>query len=123
MFTNHIGIKVKNIDNSQIFYCKNLGFSYDHKYEDDNKILVFLKNENSVLELVYLKDTEYNSVKNGIIDHIAFTVDNIYEYIDKLKNRGVKFISDEVIKIDGKLIVFFEGSEGEKIELVQYLAV
>ena len=42
MLTNHIGIKVKDIEKVQKFYCQNLGFECEHKYEDEDKILVFL---------------------------------------------------------------------------------
>jgi lactoylglutathione lyase len=121
MLTNHIGIKVRDIEKSQKFYCENLEFIFEHKYEDDNIVLVFLKNENSVIELVYSKNNIYSSVKNGVIDHLAFTVTDIHKYIDKLKKRNVNFITNEVIALDGKLIIFFEGADGEKIELVQYV--
>ncbi|WP_434296544.1 VOC family protein [Clostridium sporogenes] len=121
MLTNHLGIKVKGIEKAQKFYCENLEFQFEHKYEDKDKILVFLKNENSVIELIHSKNNVYNSVKNGIIDHLAFTVTNIQEYIDKLKRKNVNFITNEITEVDGKLIIFFEGAEGEKIELVQYI--
>ncbi|EJP6471223.1 glyoxalase/bleomycin resistance/dioxygenase family protein [Clostridium sporogenes] len=120
MLTNHLGIKVRDIEKVQKFYCENLEFEFEHKYEDEDKILVFLKNENSVIELIYSKNKEYNSVINGIIDHVAFTVTNIQECINKLKRKNVKFITNEVTEVDGKIIIFFEGAEGEKIELVQY---
>ncbi|MCR1933185.1 VOC family protein [Clostridium tepidum] len=121
MLTNHIGIKVKDIEKVQKFYCQNLGFECEHKYEDEDKILVFLKNKNSVIELIYSKNKEYSSAVNGIIDHIAFSVNNIQECIDKLKKKNVKFITNEITEVDGKMIIFFEGAEGEKIELVQYI--
>ncbi|EJO5347621.1 VOC family protein [Clostridium botulinum] len=121
MFTNHLGIKVTDIEKAKKFYCENLEFQYDHKYEDEDKILVFLKNENSVIELVYSKNNIYNSVTNGIIDHVAFTVDDIHEYINKLKKKNINFITKEVIEIDSKLIIFLQGPEGEKIELVQHI--
>ena len=120
MVTNHIGIKVKDVEACKKFYCENLGFEVEHKYEDEDKILMFLKNENSVLELIYSKNKEFGSVNNGIIEHIAFTVDDIQEYIDKLKKNNVKFLTD-IIKVDGKLVTFFEGSQGEKLELVEHL--
>lgn len=121
MLTNHIGIKVKNIEESQKFYCDNLGFELDHKYDDDKRTLVFLKNENSVIELVYVKTSEYNSVMNGIVEHIAFTVDDIEKYTEDLIDRGVKFVTCHPMEIDNKLVIFFEGPSGEKLELVQHL--
>lgn len=43
MLTNHLGIKVKDIEKVEKFYCENLEFEFEHKYEDEDKILVFLK--------------------------------------------------------------------------------
>lgn len=37
----------------------------------------------------------------------------------KVKDN-VKFLTD-IIKVDGKLVAFFEGSQGEKLELVEHL--
>lgn len=121
MLTNHVGIKVRDIENAQKFYCDNLEFTFEHKYEDEDKILVFIKNENSVIELVYSKNNAYSSVNNGVIDHLAFTVTDIKKYIDKLKKNNVNFITNEITEVDGKLIIFFQGPEEEKIELVQYI--
>lgn len=121
MLTNHIGIKVKNAERSQKFYCENLGFTLDHKYENENVILVFLKNENSVIELIHKKNVSYDSVQKGIVEHVAFTVDDIHAYVNKLKNNNVKFISDGLKEVDGKMIMFFQGPDGEKLELVQFI--
>ncbi len=115
MLTNHLGIKVKDIEKVQKFYCENLEFEFEHKHEDEDKILVFLKNENSVVELIHSKNNVYNSVKNGIIDHLAFTVTNIQEYIDKLKRKNVNFITNEIAEVDGKLIIFLKVLKGRKL--------
>lgn len=121
MFTNHIGLKVRDIEKSQDFYCENLDFIFESKYENDNVILLFLKNENSVIELIQSKDSIYTSVNHGIISHLAFTVTDIHQHIDKLKKNNVQFTQNEVRESNSKLIIFFEGPDGEKLELVQYI--
>ena len=119
MKTNHIGIRVRDIEASTKFYCDLLDFEFDHRFETPKLILVFLKNEDTKIELVYSKDGEYDYVRNGILEHFAFTVPDIYAHVEKLKNNNVNFISKNVIKFKDELIVFFEGPNGEKLELVQ----
>lgn len=119
MFTNHIGIRVRDIEKSSKFYCEILGFELKERFENEKLILLFLKNENTVIELVYAKNNEYDYVRNGILEHMAFTVDDIKKYVDKLKENNIKFISKDIIKFKGEYIIFFEGPDGEKLELVQ----
>lgn len=121
MFTNHIGLKIRNIEKSQNFYCENLDFVFENKYESDSAIILFLKNKNSVIELIQSKDNVYTSVNHGIISHLAFTVTDIHQHIDKLKKNNVQFTQNEVKEFNGKLIIFFEGPDGEKLELLQYI--
>lgn len=119
MFTNHIGIRVSNIEVSEKFYSEVMGFTLKERFENEKLILVFLQNENTVIELVYQKDGLYNYVKNGILEHMAFTVPDIEKYVEKLKEHNITFISKNIIKFKGELIIFFEGPDGEKLELVQ----
>ncbi|MEG2354213.1 MAG: VOC family protein [Clostridium sp.] len=121
MLTNHIGIKVRNIQEAEKFYCENLEFKLEHRYDDDKRTLVFLENASTVIELIYVKTLEYSSVANGIVEHIAFTVENIEEYAEKLRDNGVEFSTCHPMELDEKLVIFFQGPNGEKLELVQHL--
>ncbi|WP_040327334.1 VOC family protein [Clostridium ihumii] len=121
MFTNHIGLKVKDIEYCKSFYCENFDFKIHHEYEDERIKLTFLENENSIIELIYTKEKDYNYVQNGIVEHIAFTVDNIDLYKEKLMKNNVKCISKEFKEVDNKKIFFIEGPSGEKLELVEHI--
>ena len=55
------------------------------------------------------------------MEHIAFTVENLEDEIEKLKENNVEIISESPRVCDKKLIAFFKGPNGEKLEFVQYL--
>lgn len=121
MLTDHIGIKVRDIDASVKFYCDNLDFMVDSKFENERSKIVFLKNENTVIELICPKTGEYDFVSSGIINHMAFTVSDIYAYIEKLKKNNVKFDTEAPRELLDKKIIFFAGPDGESLEFVQYV--
>lgn len=120
MLIDHVGIKVRNAAISQKFYMDILGFNLDHKYEDDGVILVFLKNEDFLLEIIEKKNTSYDNVAAGIVEHMAFTVPNLEDYVARLKGEGVEFTTDPK-PVDNKRVIFFKGPDGEKLELVQHM--
>lgn len=121
MLTDHIGLKVKDLNTSVDFYSKNLDFVVDSNFETEKSHIVFLKNENTVIELICPKSGIYDCSANSVINHMAFIVPDIYEYIEKLKKNNIKFKTGEVKEATGKKIIFFYGPDGEELELVQYL--
>ncbi|MBJ6725531.1 VOC family protein [Geomesophilobacter sediminis] len=53
--------------------------------------------------------------------HLAFAVTDIEAEVDKLKKRGVRFISDiQVWEKTGKKLVYFHGPDDILLELAQY---
>lgn len=121
MFTDHIGIKVRDINASKKFYQENLEFQVESTYENERVNIVFMKNENTVIEFICPKNGDYDLVPNGIINHIAFVVKDIEESIEKLKANHVVFDTDAPRPMANKLIIFFKGPDGESLELVQYV--
>lgn len=120
MFTDHIGIKVRDINASTKFYKENLEFEVESIYENQISNIVFIKNENTVIELICPKSGEYSQVPNGIVSHIAFTVKDMAYYVEKLKKNNVSFVTAEPKKMEGKQIIFFTGPDGESLEFVEY---
>jgi len=55
------------------------------------------------------------------VNHLAFTVEDIEAELVRFKEAGVKLIDEEprTILNDNVKIVFFEGPNGEKLELVE----
>jgi len=58
--------------------------------------------------------------EEGIVNHLALTVEDIDAVISKLKQHGYD-IPDEYPRtiLDGRKIAFFKGPSGEKLELFQ----
>ncbi|GAA0123076.1 MAG: VOC family protein [Clostridium argentinense] len=117
---NHVGVTVKDMEASKKFYSEILDGIIDHEYEDENVHLCFIKSGNGVIELVQRKKVE-SSFNIGVVEHIAFTVENLEDEIEKLKENNVEIISESPRVCDKKLIAFFKGPNGEKLEFVQYL--
>ncbi|MDC3418412.1 VOC family protein [Aquibacillus salsiterrae] len=118
----HIGIMVNDMDESLAFYQNILGLELrNREWLNDTVELAFLffKDQPSVeVELVY----NGNSIANeGIVNHLAFTVQSIDAELSKLKDAGVKLVDEEPrIILNGTVkIAFFEGPNGEKLELVE----
>lgn len=120
MLTDHIGIKVKDLDISKKFYKENLDFKEVLTHENERVNILFMENENTVIELVCAKQGAYEQVPNGVVSHVAFTVPDIKYYVEKLKKSNVVFEMDEPMVMANKLIIFFAGPDGERLEFVQY---
>ncbi|WP_254842776.1 VOC family protein [Bacillus sp. MRMR6] len=117
----HVGIMVKNMDESLAFYQNILGLELRNREwlnESVELAFLFFPEQPSVeIELVYGVLVE----NEGIVNHLAFTVENIETELVRLKEAGVTLIDEEpqtVLKGTVK-IAFFYGPNGEKLELVE----
>lgn len=92
----HSMIRVKDLDRSLHFYCDLMGLSVRGKKENPKGqfTLVFLKaNEgDGEIELTYNwdSDEQYSTGRN--FGHLAFEVENIYEFCQKLMDNGVDIL-------------------------------
>lgn len=120
----HIGLIVSDIERSAKFYTEVLGFRQiwqnKNKSPEGDISIVFVQNTNCVLELICFPKTEKRSA--GSFDHIALRVENINSAMDRLKQKGVKFIEgsyEEAPQVfeNGSRWVFLSGPDGERIEL------
>jgi lactoylglutathione lyase len=56
----------------------------------------------------------------GIVNHLAFSVENVEEEMTRLKQLGVEFDNDiPRVVLGGVKIAFFTGPDGEVLELVE----
>lgn len=117
---NHVGVIVDDMEIAKKFYEEVIGAKLEHAYENERVQLAFYRIGSGVVELVKRKNTNHNR-NLGVVEHIAFTVDNIEESVKLLKKHNVKSISEEIISMENKLLFFFEGPNGEKLEYVQYV--
>ncbi|MDW7670874.1 MAG: methylmalonyl-CoA epimerase [Bacillota bacterium] len=98
---DHIGIAVKNLEETLKFYEEVLGMTCTGKEEvTEQKVRVaFLPVGDSEVELLESTDPEgpiakYIEKKGEGIQHIAFRVDNIEEAIENMKQKGVRMIDE-----------------------------
>jgi len=146
---NHINIVVSDLEKSVNFYTEVLGFKETRRATLQGEWIekiVGLKDVKAEVAYVLAKDGDLriellqyvspkgeavsvNSVSNTIgVRHIAFQVEGIYDFAKKLKEKGVKFISDPVkvpsstIKHDEghKILCYFLDPDGVILELAEY---
>jgi lactoylglutathione lyase len=88
-------VRIKDLDESLDFYCNKLGLKELKRNENEKGrfTLIFLGADNSdenmgLLELTYNWDNEeYAGGRN--FGHLAYSVQNIYETCQKLRENGV----------------------------------
>ncbi|MBS4539086.1 VOC family protein [Clostridium sp. D2Q-11] len=114
----HIAVVVKNIDKSKEFYQKVLGCEVEGDFEDDRLKFLYLKSGNGIIELLQYKEKDVERSR-GIIDHIAFTVEDLDKAIKRAKQYNALFIFDEPKIVNSMKIIFIEGPDGERIEFIE----
>ena len=122
----HTMVRVSNLDESVDFYVDKLGMVEIRRkvMEAGRHTLVFLAapldvenaktNRTPVLELTYNWDPEVFAESRSF-GHIAFHVKNIYEYCERLQQKGVKIIRPPR---DGKM-AFIRSPDNISIEFLQ----
>ncbi|MCK7612007.1 VOC family protein [Roseibium sediminicola] len=96
----HTMVRVTSIEDSLDFYCNKMGMTEVRRYENEKGrfTLIFLAGSEDVeagkanaaplLELTYNWDPEeYSGGRN--FGHLAYEVDNIYEFCENLQKKGV----------------------------------
>lgn len=130
---DHIGIAVKNLEDSNVLFANLLGESH-YKTELVNEQGVntsFFKVGDSKIELLEAIEKDgplkkfINKYGEGV-HHIAFSVADIKLEISRLKGKGFKVLSDSPTRgADNKLVVFLhpKTSNGVLIELCQEIKI
>lgn len=100
---SHIGLYVTDMKQSVSFYTRVLGLSV---LEDRG---------------VGASDPDSNiRPHRGPFDHMALYVDDIESEVNRIKGFGVAFSPDQIMTVlDSRKIAFFNGPDGERMELVQ----
>lgn len=113
----HIGVFAKDTEALKNWYIKLFDFKTVY---DNGKGTFFLKApDGSMIELV--KTAEDGGVlgdKVSGIRHLAFSVDNFEEMVDKLKAENVEVVTDAVVSAKGIATFFFRDPEGNVIHLI-----
>lgn len=125
----HIGIAVKNISEANKTYKSLLGYEHykTENVEGEGVTTSFFKCGESKIELLEAtkKDSpiaKFIEKRGEGIHHIAFSVDNIKQEVERLKKEGFTILNEEPKKgADNKLVVFLhpKSANGVLIELCQ----
>lgn len=128
----HIGIAVKDINKSNDLFAKIFGKeNYKSEIvESEGVTTSFFQIGESKIELVAASNTEspiskYLEKNREGMHHIAFHVEDIEKEMERLKNEGIRLLSDSPKKgADNKLICFLhpKDTNGVLIELCQEIS-
>jgi len=117
----HIGVVVKDADQSSLFYQKILGCEPVNSYQDDRVKLIFLNTAGQTIELVqHMQSDPMPERPAGRVDHIAFKVDDILAEMDKMRAAGVQPLTDKPrVMNNGMQNFYILGPDGERLEFMQ----
>jgi lactoylglutathione lyase len=119
----HTAIMVNNMDKSIQFYSEILGFKVRLRGSKPDREMDFLHLDSQPdmeIELIYGVNSVNNYSENGIVNHLAFTVEDIDTTIDYLKRKEIEFCSDEVKPtLEGGRLILFWGPNRELLQLVE----
>ncbi len=125
----HIGIAVKNLQDSRLLYERLLGCK-SYKTEEvvsEQVITEFFQVGENKIELLQATSSEspiagFIEKRGEGIHHIAFAVENILEEMARLKKEGFQLLNETPKKgADNKLICFIhpKSANGVLVELCQ----
>lgn len=123
----HTMVRVRDIDESLDFYCNKLGLKETRRIENEagKFTLIFLaapgdmetadSRKAPLLELTYNWDGEEFNDSSRNWGHLAYAVDNIYDYCQNLMDQGITINRPPR---DGRM-AFIKSPDGISIELLQ----
>ena len=115
----HTMISVQNLDSTLNFFIEKLGIKEVRRNEvsEGEFTLVFLvaDDNESQLELTYNWDNNDPYSGGDNFGHVTYSVENIYDYFDKLGKKGVTILRPQR---DGKM-AFIRSRDRISIELLQ----
>jgi len=127
--TDHIGIAVKNINQSMDFYKRGLGLELGgiEEIPDRNLRVGFINVGTTKIELIESTSgdsaiAKYIAKKDEGIHHICLLVDDIKAVLAKMKAEGFKLIDNEPREgAEGSMVAFVhpKAANGVLIELKQ----
>jgi len=121
-YAKHFGIPVRNASPATRFYRDHqIGPSASLMMDNVNIIIYPIQYSKKAYATHWTKgQTAIVSTKGRVVDHVAFSVDNLAESIARLEKEGVRITAPVSTMFDGKLKhAFIEGPDSIVIELVE----
>jgi lactoylglutathione lyase len=112
----HIGIYVKNLEQSIAFYGNIFGFRIQSTMETSTSNIAFLDIGNSLLELIQRPNAP-GKAPEGLWSHIAFKVEDYDSLESNLMEMNLEL--RKVTRSNGKRIVFFKDPDGHDVEIME----
>ncbi len=115
---HHAGLYVADLARSIAFYRDTFGLEPAERLTFGDEEIVFLGVGAARLELI--ASAVVPARPAGVVDHVAFDVDDLDATLASLRARGVPVLDAEPIPVPalGVRIAFLLGPDGERIELV-----
>jgi len=116
----HTGIMVSNMENSITFYTEVLGLKLLDRFDHTSVPveLAFLGLGGKVL-VELISGYTGKVTKEGKVHHIAFSVTNIEEKFELLKEEGVLIKDKEITELPNGKYFFFYGPDEESLEFFE----
>jgi lactoylglutathione lyase len=119
----HVGIIVSDMDESIKFYEDMLNFKVRVRVMTGDKELTFLTHQGlPEFEIELIRDVQVttNYSKNGLVNHLAFVIENMEKTINDCRKKGIIFLSSEPKQgINGRQTIRFKGPNGEILQFVE----
>lgn len=120
----HVALIVTEMDASIDYYTTMFGYELRTRGQNQVREMAFLFHRNQPgMEIELIRDldpTKHSYSDKGIVNHLAFTVDNMEEAILHYRDKGVEFLTEQPnTSIDGGKNIFFYGPNRELLQFVQ----
>jgi catechol 2,3-dioxygenase-like lactoylglutathione lyase family enzyme len=134
---NHVGLSVKNLEESVNFYTEVMGMEVDYRaYHEGEAISDVVGVENATLDICVVRKgncsielIEYNNRveakghkkqnEPGLV-HISFAVESVEEMYERIRTLGYDFYSKPMVtRPNGPKICYFKGPDSVTMELYE----
>jgi lactoylglutathione lyase len=115
---HHAGVYVSNLERSIAFYGDVFGLELAERLSLDGEEIAFLSVGSARLELI---QSGSGPRPDGVVDHVAFEVNNLDVLVQQLRERRVSVLDSVPLAVPalGARIVFCLGPDAERIELFE----
>lgn len=111
---NHFTVLSADLEATRAFYCELLGLRVGPRPPLDFPGLWLYAGDQAVLHVI--GGRELPAQRSGVIDHMAFTAENLVQVVDALKARNIKHSLRRVPQ-EGGWQLFCRDPEGALVEL------
>ncbi|MED4586172.1 VOC family protein [Brevibacillus choshinensis] len=119
----HVAMIVTDMDRSIAFYQEMFGYQVRLRGQGPTREMTFLFHDNQPgFEIELIRDLtpmgDYS--EQGLVNHLAFTVDHIDEAIAYYREKGIVFKTEKPNpSLDGGRTIFFHGPDRELLQFVE----